>query len=114
MSRVSVFHFLAPHDSAWASMGMRKWLISYWFSKVYITIIDRDISVCFPLFSRVSGRTAQIFNQNSGTRMEWLMLGTIEGPRKADGTVDKLSDEQADAVIDRFRDWPGKKRYIAL
>ena len=39
--------------------------------------------------------------------MEWLMLAAIEGP-------DHLSDEQADDIITRFRDWPGKERYITL
>ena len=39
--------------------------------------------------------------------MEWLMLAAIEGP-------DQLSDEMADEVVDRFRDWPGKERYIPL
>ena len=39
--------------------------------------------------------------------MEWLMLAAIEGP-------DQLSDEMADEVVNRFRDWPGKERYIPL
>ena len=52
------------------------------------------------------------------------MLATIEGPRtksadEEDGPiggtrVDKLSDEQAEAMIYRFRDWPDKERYILL
>ena len=66
--------------------------------------------------------------------LEWLMITTIEGPRKrpgdlsddsddegvrqgirqTKGSVDKLSDEQADAIIDRFRDWPDKERHILL
>lgn len=58
--------------------------------------------------------------------MEWLMITTIEGPRKEwDEETCKsrpgqrrapatLRDDQADAIIDRFRDWPGKERYIAL
>ena len=54
--------------------------------------------------------------------MEWLMISTIEGPRKdCDEDTCKsrrapatLRDDQAEAIIDRFRDWPGKERYIAL
>jgi len=41
------------------------------------------------------------------TNMEWLMITAIEGS-------EFLSDEEAEDVIDRFRDWPGKKRHIML
>jgi len=58
--------------------------------------------------------------------MEWLMITTIEGPRGDCGEDTResrpgprnspatLRDDQADAIIDRFRDWSGKERYTAL
>ena len=44
--------------------------------------------------------------------MEWPMLATIEGPRKADGTLVGLSDEQAHAIIKWIQILPSKGRYI--
>jgi hypothetical protein len=44
---------------------------------------------------------------NAMATSEWLMLAAIEGP-------DQLSDEMADEVVDRFRDWPGKERHIPM
>ena len=58
--------------------------------------------------------------------MEWLMITTIEGPRKEWDEEEcksrpgkrrapaTLRDDQADAIIDRLWDWRGKERYIAL
>ena len=43
----------------------------------------------------------------SDANLEWLMIAGTDGP-------DTLSDEQADAIIDMFRDWPDKQRYIPL
>ena len=41
------------------------------------------------------------------TNLEWLMVAASEGP-------EFLSDEQADDVITRFWEWPGKDRFIQL
>ena len=62
---------------------------------------------CERSFSRMKCVKTRLRSLLSEANLEWLMVAASEGP-------EFLSDEQADDVITRFWEWPGKKRYIQL